>query len=368
MNERQAWIALNMVSGVGPLSFHALIQHFGSALRALSSTEAELQSVGGIGPKTARAILSFPAEKSAKEEEERARSLGIRILTYQDRSYPAPLAQIPSNPPVLYARGELREEDRLAVAIVGSRRSTGYGRGVAEELAFDLANSGLTVVSGMALGIDTAVHRGALRAKGRTVAVWGSGLDIPYPPQNRELAEKIPQCGAILTEFPLGTAPIAGNFPRRNRIISGLSLGVVVVEADERSGALITADFAADQGREVFAVPGSIYLKGSRGCHRLIQMGAKLVESAEDILEELSLLPQLPTRPTGRGLPKAQVRSPLKGEEALLYEMLSDQPLHIDDVIVRSGIPAGRVASLLMNLEIKGYCRQERGKHFQRAT
>jgi DNA processing protein len=368
MEERQAWIALNMVSGVGPLSFHALIQHFGSALRALSSTEVELQSVGGIGPKTARAILSFPAEKSAKQEEERARSLGIRILTCPDRNYPASLAEIPSNPPILYVRGELKDEDRLAIAVVGSRRSTGYGRGVADELAFDLANSGLTVVSGMALGIDTAVHRGALRAKGRTVAVWGSALDIPYPPQNRELAEKIPQSGALLSEFSLGTAPLAGNFPRRNRIISGLSLGVVVVEADERSGALITANFAPDPGREVFAVPGSIYLKGSRGCHRLIQMGAKLVESAEDVLEELSLSYHLPTRPTGGSVPRTQVQPPLEGEEALLYEMLSDQPLHIDDLIVKSRIPPGRVASLLMSLEIKGYCRQERGKQFQRAT
>jgi len=368
MKERQAWIALNMVSGVGPLSFHALIQHFGSALRALSSTEQELQSVGGIGPKTARAILSFPAEKSAKQEEERARSLGIQILIYPDRNYPASLAEIPSSPPVLYVKGELKDEDRSAIAIVGSRRSTGYGRGVADELAFDLANAGLTIVSGMALGIDTAVHRGALRAKGRTVAVWGSALDIPYPPQNWELAEKIPQSGALLSEFPLGTAPLAGNFPRRNRIISGLSLGVVVVEADERSGALITADFAGDQGREVFAVPGSIYLKGSRGCHRLIQTGAKLVESAEDIWGELSLSGRLPTRPTNRNAPKTQGQFLLEGEEALLYEMLSDRPLHIDDLIVQSRIPAGRVASLLMNLEIKGYCRQERGKHFQRAT
>jgi DNA processing protein len=365
MNERQAWIALNMAPGVGPLSFCGLIQHFGSALRALSSDEERLRSVRGIGQKTARAIVSFPAESAARQEEERAFRLGIRIVTSEDPEYPASLTQIPSKPPVLYVRGQLREEDRSAIAIVGSRRSTAYGRGVADELACDLASCGLTVVSGMALGIDTAVHRGALRAKGRTVAVWGSGLDIPYPPQNRELAEKIPQSGAILSEFALGTAPVAGNFPQRNRIISGLSLGVVVVEADEGSGALITANFATDQGREVFAVPGSIYLKGSRGCHRLIQMGAKLVQRAEDVLEELRLERRLDAHPAVR--PASPSRSSLEGEEVVLYEMLSDQPLHIDELIAKSGIPPGRVASLLMSLELKGYCRQERGKNFQRA-
>jgi len=363
--EREAWIALNMVPGVGPLCFYALLERFGSAIRALSATENELRSVPGIGPKIARSILSFPAENSWKREEERAKRLGIMILTEQDAQYPARLGQIPSKPPVLYIKGDLREEDQMSVAIVGSRRSTEYGRRIAEQLAFDLARCGLTVVSGMALGIDTAAHRGALRGKGRTIAVWGSGLDILYPSQNRKLAEDIPQTGSILSEFPLGTSPAAGNFPRRNRIISGISLGVVVVEADEGSGALITANFASDQGREVFAVPGSIYLRGSRGCHRLIRMGAKLVEGAEDILEELRLqhpcLAGAATTRRERGEPR------LEGEEAVLYDLLSDQPLHIDELIQRSGLPAGKVASVLVDLELKGYCRQERGKHFLRA-
>lgn len=365
MKERQAWIALNMVPGVGPLCFYALLERFGSAARAFSATEAELQSVPGIGPKIARSILSFPAEASLKGEEDRARELGIKIITELDPAYPGHLGQIPSKPPVLYVRGDLGEKEQLSIAIVGSRRSTAYGRGVAEELAFDLSRCGLTVVSGMALGIDTAVHRGALRARGRTIAVWGSGLDILYPLQNRKLAEEILETGAIISEFPLGIAPVPGNFPRRNRIISGISLGVVVVEADEGSGALITAHFASDQGREVFAVPGSIYLRGSRGCHRLIRMGAKLVESAEDILEELRPQHPLPKEIEKTGWKPSECQ--LEGDEAILYQLLSDQPLHIDELIQKSGLLPGKVASLLINLEIKGYCRQERGNLFLRA-
>jgi DNA processing protein len=365
MNERQAWIALNMIPGVGPLSFLTLIEQLGSALQVLTSSEERLRSVPGIGPKLARSIRSFPAEASLEQEEERARAMGIQILIAQDPEYPPHLVQIPSKPPVLYIKGGLKEVDREAIAIVGSRRSTGYGKGIAEELAFDLASCGLTVVSGMAMGIDAAVHLGALKAGGRTIAVWGSGLDCLYPPQNRGIAERIPQSGALLSEFPLGTSPLPGNFPRRNRIISGISLGVVVVEASERSGALITAHFAADQGREVFAVPGSIYLKGSRGCHRLIKMGAKLVEGTEDILEELRLQHPLPGIVPSRK--KEGDKTPLERREALLYQLLSDRPLHIDELIVQSGLPAHQVASLLMNLEIKGYCRQERGKLFLRA-
>ncbi len=369
MNERQAWIALNMVPGIGPLTFHALLARFGSALGALAASDADLGSVHGIGPKVIHSLRTHGEEAAAKREEVRARDLGVEILTGLDSQYPTLLSQIPSKPPVLYVKGDLRKEDEASVAIVGSRRSTAYGREVAERLSAELAGCGLTIVSGMALGIDTAVHRGALRAGARTLAVWGSGLDVPYPPQNRKLAEEIPRSGAILSEFPLGAAPVSGNFPRRNRIISGISLGVVVVEADERSGALITANFASDQGREVFAVPGSIYLQGSKGCHRLIQMGAKLVESAEDVLEELRLGKRLPYKaaPAAESGGKENGKALSEGEEALLYGILSDQPLHIDELIDRTGIPAGRVASVLMSLEIKGYCRQERGKRFQRA-
>jgi DNA processing protein len=353
-----------MVPGVGPLSFYGLLERFGSAAGTFSASEAELRSVPGVGPKIARSLLSFSAEESVRREEARADRLGIRILTEREAGYPDALAQIPSKPPVLYVKGDLREEDHLSVAIVGSRRSTDYGRGVAEQIAFDLAKCGLTVVSGMALGIDTAAHRGALKGNGRTMAVWGSGVDVPYPPQNRRLTEEIPRAGAILSEFPLGTSPVPGNFPRRNRIISGLSLGVVVVEADERSGALITAHFACDQGREVFAVPGSIHLRGSRGCHRLIRMGARLVEGVEDILEELKLQ-HLPPSGVITGRPQGEPN--LEEEEDLLYQILSDCPLHIDELIQRSGLPAGKVASILMSLEIKGYCRQETGKRFLRA-
>ena len=369
MNEREAWIALNMVPGIGPLTFNALLARFGSALGALAASDGDLGSVHGIGPKVIRSLRTHAKEAAAKREEGRARDLGVEILTGLDFRYPTLLSQIASKPPVLYVKGGLRKEDEASVAIVGARRSSAYGREVAGRLAAELARCGLTIVSGMALGIDTAVHCGALGAGGRTVAVWGSGLDIPYPPQNRKLAEEIPRSGAILSEFPLGSAPVPGNFPRRNRIISGISLGVVVVEADERSGALITANFASDQGREVFAVPGSIYLQGSKGCHRLIQMGAKLVERAEDVLEELRLGERL----SGRGGPAAESggekngKPALEREEAIIYGILSDQPLHIDEVITKCGIPAGKVASVLMSLEIKGYCRQERGKRFQRA-
>jgi DNA processing protein len=351
-----------MVPGIGPLSFYSLVKGLGSAVAVFSASESRLASIPGIGGKTAHSLITFPALESARRELERSESLGIRIVVEGEPGYPEQLAEIPSQPPVLYLRGEWGEEGQPHIAIVGSRRCTEYGKEIAGRLAFDLARHGLTVVSGMALGIDTAAHKGAIAAGGRTVAVWGSGLDVLYPPQNRKLAEEIARQGAIVSEFPLGTAPLSGNFPRRNRIISGLSLGVVVVEAGEKSGALLTADFASDQGREVFAVPGSIYLQGSRGCHRLIRLGAKLVEGVEDILEELRLEPlqALPPSSTEGGVE-------LEGEEERLYRILSDRPLHIDEIIMRAHLPAGKVASLLMNLELKGYCRQESGKKFLRA-
>jgi DNA processing protein len=260
-------------------------------------------------------------------------------------------------------RGELKKEDELAVSIVGSRKTTPYGRWFTEKVSQELARYGVTIVSGMARGIDSLAHWGAISGGGRTIAVLGCGVDVIYPSENRNLFAKMIDRGAILSEFPMGSPPEGGHFPRRNRIISGLSLGVVVVQASEKSGSLITAGYALEQGREVFAVPGNVGTESSRGTHRLIKEGAKLVESSEDILEEI--LPQW--RGEGETTPKVEIPRPdLTEEEKVLYEFLSETPLHIDVMIRESRMDPGKVSSLLLNLELKGMVSQWPGKCFSK--
>jgi DNA processing protein len=355
---RWAWGLLPQAGGVG---LQTLLAAFGSALAAWRTPSDRVQAAG-IGPALAAAMRRFPWVHTLRAEQQRVAEAGLSVIVWGDPDYPAPLQQISSAPPVLYVRGQLEREDVQAVAIVGSRRATAYGEAVARELAGELARRGLTIVSGLARGIDAAAHAGAIEAGGRTLAVLGSGLDQLYPPEHRALADAVAGAGALLTEFPLGTPPLRLHFPQRNRIISGLSLGVVVVEAGLGSGALITADHALDQGREVFAVPGRVHARYSEGSNRLIKAGAKLVESWEDVLAEL--IPSL--KPSRR---KTRVKPPptLSADEQHVYEALGDGPLHIDAIIVATGLGGGRVASVLVELEMRGVIRQVKGKVFEQA-
>lgn len=362
MQEREAWLALNMVPHVGPTIFALLLEHFGTARHILKAPLKALERISSIGPATAKAIRSFPAEETVARERKRMAARGLRFLTLRDAEYPTPLREIHQPPPVLYIHGRWEGRDQRGVAIVGSRNATPYGRGVADRLAFDLAARGLTIVSGLARGIDAAAHRGAVRAGGRTIAVLGSGADIIYPSEHRKLGEAIVERGALLSEFPLGTNPHPGNFPQRNRLISGLSMGVIVVEAAVDSGALITANHALEQGREVFAVPGPARGRLSQGCHRLIKAGAKLTEGWEDVIEEFGIqAPSLQgTQETVAPLP------PLEGEEGRVLSLLEEEPVHIDALIAASRLPAPAVAASLLSLEMKGWVKQLSGKTFVR--
>jgi DNA processing protein len=302
-------------------------------------------------------------EKAVEKELHLLREIGGRVITLKDEEYPKRLRDIYDPPALLYVRGELKKEDELAVSIVGSRKTTPYGRWFTEKVSQELARYGVTIVSGMARGIDSLAHWGAISGGGRTIAVLGCGVDVIYPSENRNLFAKIIDHGAILSEFPIGSPPEGGHFPRRNRIISGLSIGVVVAQASEKSGSLITAGYALEQGREVFAVPGNVGTESSRGTHRLIKEGAKLVESSEDILEEI--LPQW--RRGGEATPKVEAPRPdLPEEERVLYELLGETPLHIDVMIRESRLDPGKVSSILLNLELKGLVSQWPGKCFSK--
>lgn len=360
--EREARWALGLVPQLGGVALQGLLTTFGSATKVWEASLPALRTVPGIGPAVAQALRRFPRGKALREEQARVARAGIRVIIWGDPDYPRRLQEIASAPPVLYLRGTLAPGDDAAIAIVGARRATAYGETVARELAAELARRGLCIVSGLARGIDAAAHRGALDAGGRTLAVLGSGLDQIYPAEHKGLAGEVVAHGALLTEFPLGTPPVRLNFPRRNRIISGLSLGVVVAEAGVDSGALITAHHALEQGREVFAVPGRVHARYSEGCNRLIKAGAKLVETWEDVLSEVA--PQVrPSRPRRAAGPPPPA---LTSAEQQVYDILGDGPLHIDALIVRANLPGGRVASALVGLEMKSLVRQLTGKVFER--
>lgn len=366
------WLMLRAISGVGDAILLKLVQAFGSPDAVLSAPQMALEEVGCRVP-LVEAIQRGP-DSAAVERLDRElaelRDRQIRVLTYLDPEYPAPLKTIPDPPPLLYLQGTLLESDRQAVAIVGTRKVSAAGRVLAEELACELARMGFTIVSGLARGVDAAAHRGALAGQGRTLAVMGCGLDRTYPADHRQLRTAIERQGAVLSELPLGSAPHSYHFPRRNRIISGLSLGVVVTEATVESGSLITARLAGEQGREVFAVPGFVKAENSRGPNSLLKDGARLVESAQDILDEL--LPQLDAtfreRLGARAGVDRQPAARLGTDEALVYDALSVLPQSVDDVIRRSGLPAAQVAALLLSLELKNCIRQLPGNEYVRLS
>jgi DNA processing protein len=357
------WLALSLTPGIGSTLMRRLLDRFNTPEAVFHAPMKELSKIEGLGEKVAREIRKGPLEKAVDRELSLLREVGGRVITLRDEEYPKRLKDIYDPPALLYVRGELKKEDEFAISIVGSRKTTPYGRWFTEKVSQELARHGVTIVSGMARGIDSLAHWGAISGGGRTIAVLGCGVDVIYPSENRNLFAKMIDRGAILSEFPMGSPPEGGHFPRRNRIISGLSLGVVVVQASEKSGSLITAGYALEQGREVFAVPGNVGTESSRGTHRLIKEGAKLVESSEDILEEI--LPQW--RGERETTPKAEILRPdLIGEEKVLYELLGETPLHIDVMIRESRLDPGKVSSLLLNLELKGLVSQWPGKCFSR--
>lgn len=368
MEQSVPWLTLKSVPGVGNLLFNRLIREIGSPQMVLEASAKRLSRIPGMTPRLVNAVTRHARPDWVRGEIRRCADNGYRIITQQDPSYPALLLQTPDPPPVLYCYGTLAGAD-CHIAMVGSRKATAYGKTSARNLAKELATKGISVVSGMALGIDTAAHLGALEAGGRTVAVLGSGLACVYPPENLKLYHRIAENGAVISEFSLDARPESNHFPRRNRIISGMALGTVVVEAARRSGSLITARLAAEQGREVFAVPGSIHAVTTRGTHDLIKQGAKLVESAEDIVEEIAVHMsdanlQAPTHvddPPDSMQPGA---FGLNNEEIALMEAMGPYPVHIDELARRCNQDVGRLNAALLQLEIKGLVGQEPGKLF----
>lgn len=367
----RTWLALRAVRGLGDAAVCQLVRAFGSPEAVRAATRDALMSVGGVGGLLAERIQRGPDRETLQAIEHELSTLErlrLSVVTVQDAAYPARLKAIYDPPPLLYVSGTLTEADGYAVAIVGSRRATPAGRALTEQLSRDLASAGLTIVSGLARGIDAAAHRGALEVKGRTVAVLGCGIDRTYPPEHQALRRQIEANGAVLTEFPLGASPHGYHFPRRNRIISGMCLGVMVTEAALGSGSLITARLAADQGREVFAVPGSVNAETSRGPNGLIKQGAKLVETVEDVIEEFLSLVEAPFQTRLRDYLDArtgtQAKTPprLGPEEALICELLSAEPTHVDEIIEKSGLPPATVNGLLLALELKGALRQLPGQ------
>jgi DNA processing protein len=369
-DRKLAWLTLKLLPGLGSRSLLRLVRHFGSPEAVLSAKAAEIRGVTGLRPHAVKALLDRQPSRDPVAEWQALENQGFDLVCLGDPEYPVNLAAINDPPVVLYAGGSLEPRDLVAVAVVGSRAASSLGMVFTERLSADLAQCGVTVVSGLAVGIDTAAHRGALRARGRTLAVLGCGLDQDYPRGNSELRQQIRDSGALLTEFPLGMPPEAGHFPARNRIISGLALGVVVVEAAQRSGSLITARLALEQGREVFAVPGMARHYRSAGVHQLLRQGAKLVETAEDILEEIRpMIQRSPTAQIPIGASPAITGASVSlerfsEEEATLLAVLQGEPLHIDQLGQELHWAASRVASVLLSLELKGAVQQLPGKHF----
>jgi DNA processing protein len=348
--EIKYWVGFSLIPGIGRVKLTQLEGHFGNLARAWKATSTDLRQ-SGLDTGSIRAINMWRPRISLDEEMAKLERHRVKVLTYHDAAYPARLKEIYDYPPLLYIRGSLLPEDEWCLAVVGTRRATVYGRQVAEEISADLARNKITVVSGLARGIDSVAHSSALAAGGRSIAVFACGLDIVYPSENAGLARQITEQGALISEYPLGTRPKADKFPRRNRIMSGMSLGVLVVEASETSGAMITAHLAAEQNREVFAVPGGIISTASRGTNRLIQEGAKLVRGYGDILEELNLTT------VARQMEMKEI-IPASDTESRLLKELSAEPTHIDEVCRSSGLPASAVSSTLAIMELKGLVKQ----------
>ena len=356
MDDKKYWIGFNLIKGIGAVRMQGLVAYFGDLETAWNADPAELAEAG-LGVKVVERVLGARKQIDLDQVWAKIEAQGIQIHTWVDESYPARLREIDQPPPVLYIRGEYLLDDLFAVAIVGTRKVTPYGRQVTEEIASFLAANGITVVSGLARGVDAIAHQTALRAGGRTIAVLGSGVDKIYPPEHRGLAEQMIQRGAVISDYAVGTPPDASNFPPRNRIISGLSLAVVVIEAAETSGALITAEFAAEQGREIFAVPGSILAPQSKGTNRLIQNGALPLLTPADLMQALDLT-RIGEQKTARKV------LPTDETEARVLNVLGSEPVHVDEIRHQANLPIEKVSATLALMELKGMVRQVGGMNY----
>jgi DNA processing protein len=356
VNDKRYWVGFNLVKGIGAVRLQTLCNHFGDLALAWQASVDSLQAAG-LSLKLAERVAQVRAGVDLDKYLTKVMAQGIEILTWDDDLYPERLKEIDQPPPVLYVRGALTTEDSWAIAVVGTRRVSAYGRQVAEELASFLAANGVTVVSGLARGVDAIAHQSALKAGGRTIAVMGCGVDRIYPPEHAQLAEKVMTSGALISDYAPGTPPDASNFPPRNRLISGLSVATVVVEAGETSGALITAQFAVDQGREVFAVPGNILALQSKGTNKLIAQGARPMLSVRDLLDVLNL-----TRVTEQRIVRKVL--PTDETESKLMSVLTHEPLHMDEIRNQTGLPIERVSATLVMMELKGLVRQVGGLNY----
>ena len=355
---KKYWVGLNLVKGIGSVRFGSLLDYFGDAETAWNASPADLRETGLPG-KIIETFLGKRSDTVLDQLWEKILNQNITVLTWDDETYPRRLKEINQPPPVIYVRGSLKIEDEWSIAVVGTRRVSPYGRQAAEEIASGLARNGLTVVSGLARGIDAIAHQTALKSGGRTIGVLGCGVDRIYPPEHRRLASQMIEQGAVISDYPLGTPPEGVNFPPRNRIISGLSMAVAIIEAGERSGALITASFAADQGRDVFALPGSIFSPQSAGTNRLIDAGAFPLLSIQSILDVLNLALVHEKQTASRVLPANET-------EASLLEVLSHDPQHVDEIRNRSDLPIQKVTASLTLMELKGLVRQVGGMKYVR--
>lgn len=358
MPDIEPWIALSTIPEIGHITFRKLLSVYGKPEAVFDAPVEELVCIEGVSERKARNIKGFSDWKLIKAQLRKLDDLGVSVVTCMDGGYPSMLKQTEGAPAILYIKGSIKDEDRFAIAVVGSRKPTHYGRFVAEKFSTELAESGFTIVSGMARGIDTVAHVSAIKSGSRTIAVLGSGIDIPYPPENRDLMKRAADSGCVVSEFSLGTKPLKDNFPARNRLISGLSLGVLVVEATANSGSLITAGYALEQNREVFAVPGNINSLNSSGTNDLIKKGAKLIQSSDDIIGELA--PML----KGYVRTKEKEKIEMTVEEETLCGMLTGEPVHIDNITRGLAMPPSKALNLLLGLELKGVVRQADGKRF----
>jgi DNA processing protein len=358
MSDIRYWIGLSLVPDVGPIMARKLIASMGSPENVFKAGVGDLIAIRGVSEERARNIRDFTLWEAVEKQIKEAEKRKIEVVSYDDPRYPEVLKEIEGMPIVLYMKGEYHPDDRYGIAVVGSRKHSGYGEAVTQKIAGGLASSGFTIISGLARGIDTLSHKSALSCGGRTIAVLGSGLDVSYPAENKGLMEKIAGAGCVISEFPPGTMPNRENFPRRNRLISGLSLGVLVVEAAADSGSLITAAYAAEQNKEIFAVPGSIFSENSEGTNGLIRQGAKVVLRTDDIIEELA--------PVLRGFMKmrSENTAEISPEEGVLCAALTREPRHVDVVSREATLPVHKTLELLLSLELKGLVRQTNGKRF----
>lgn len=356
-DESKFWVAFHLVPYIGSNRLQRLLDRFGTLEHAWKAPAHELKTT--LDERSLASLIKRRQEIDPDQEMAKIERAGVQVITRQCAAYPSLLAEIPVPPPVLYVKGTLSQDDAVAISIVGTRRLTSYGREITKRLASELAQAGVVIVSGLARGIDGVAHEAALAASGRTIAVLGSGVNVIYPPEHRNLAGRIVESGALVSDFPPDRGADAPNFPARNRIIAGMTLGTIVVEAPARSGALITTDFAVDYGREVFVVPGSVMSGASEGCHRLLRAGARLVTCAADVLDDLNL-----------GVPHSdqavQQSLPMDEDERRLLALLTSEPRHIDDVADAAGRPVGQVAAVLLTLELKGLVHNAGAQHYAR--